>query len=118
MQLNSDALQAKVGEVLHSMKVSTEDCENVERCTRSQKDSSHQHEQRYGHLTTSFIFNISVRKSFSNPDAFIGRLGARKYLSLIPAIKWGVEHESNARDVYNLKMASLHDGFKYPLLVL
>lgn len=59
--------------------------------------------------------NIFVRKGSSNPDVLVKRLLTRKDLSFIPAIKWGIEHEEEAREAYNLKMSSSHAGFECSL---
>ena len=88
--LDDQSLKDMVREVFLSIKISQGDIERVERCTRSQRESSIWYEQRYGRLTASSFHDVLVRRKTTNPDSLTKTLLSQPQdLSLIPAVKWG-----------------------------
>ena len=110
--LSNEALKEASKGIFISLKVSEEDSENIEWCTRSQSKCSIWHEQRCGRITASAFHDILVRKASSDPDVLVKRLIMKKDLSNIPAISWGIEHEDEAKGVYILKQTSTHENFR------
>lgn len=97
-------------DVFLSIKMSREDSKNIEDCTRNQRESDDWYEQRCGRLTASTFHDVLARKTSSNPDVIVKRLVKKQDLSHLPAIKWGIEHEEEAREAYITKISSSHEN--------
>ena len=83
--------------------------------TTLQSQSSIWYEHRKCRLTASQFGSI-CKTSIHNPSkSLIQSILERKYISKIPAIKWGIDHECEARKVYVRKMKETHQFFKVEL---
>lgn len=90
---------------------SEEECKDIERYTRNQRENSLWYEQRCGRVTASCFHDITSRKNTSSPDNLVMRFLTRKDISNIPAIKWGIDNEDKAREACVMKMSSSHNEF-------
>ena len=110
--LDDSSLKKSVLDVFNSITISEEECKYIERYTRSQRENSLWYEQRCGRVTASCFHDIVSRKKNSSPDNLVTRFLRREDISNIPAIKWGIDNEDKAREVYVTKMSSSHIEFK------
>ena len=69
------------------------------------------YEHRKGRLTSS-QFGAICKTSVQNPSkSLIRSILERKIMPRIPAVQWGIDHESKARDAYVRKMKETHQIF-------
>ena len=78
------------------------EAEALVNATIMQQASAPWREQRNGRLTGSIFRDIYVCKKSTGPESLIKRVMGYEQsdLSHVPAIKWGVENESVARQLY------------------
>lgn len=110
--LSSQALLDKALEVFSSIAITQEDCTNIEENTRLQRECIDWYKQREGRLTASFFHEILVQRKQSDPDLLVKKLLSDVNISNIPAIKWGIEHENDAKGEYIQQMRASHTVFE------
>ena len=76
--------------------------------TTLQSRSSIWYKHRKGQLTASQFGDI-CKTSLNNPSQLLNQSTLeRKDISKIPAVKWGIDHKSKAREAYVKKMQETH----------
>ena len=98
----NDELEKEAEKLFCSLSISEKEAEALVSATIMQQASAQWREQRNGHLTGSIFHDIYVRKKSTGPEPLIKRVMGYEQsdLSHAPAIKWGVENESVARQLY------------------
>ena len=109
--LNEDNLLSKAIETFTSICISETDCKAIEVSTRLQRNCEAWGVQRQGRITASSFHDVYVLKPTTSPLSLCKRLLSSKSLSHIPAIKWGIDNEENARQEYIAHMSSCHQNF-------
>ena len=100
----------KAKQIFYSLHLQEEQCVAVEKATRSQRKSVIWHQQRHGRLTASSFHSVISMKKQTDPQVVAGRLIKHEDLSYIPAVKWGLSKEDDARQAY-VKEMSYHQDF-------
>ena len=72
------SLKKLVWDMFNSITISEEECKDMERYTRNQRENSLWYEQRCGRLTASCFHDIVSRKNTSSPDNLVMRFLTRK----------------------------------------
>lgn len=80
--------------------------------TMLQSHSSIWYQHRKGRLTASQFGDICKTSLKSPSQSLIQSILERKSTPKIPAVKWGIDHESEAREAYVKKMQESHQDFK------
>ena len=109
----NDELEKEAEKLFCDLSISEQEAEALVDAIIMQQASAQWREQRNGRLTDSIFHDIYVRKRSTGPESLIKRvMGYEKSdLSHIPAIKWGVENECVARQLYTNVMSTKHDNF-------
>ena len=111
----NDELEKEAEKLFCSLSISEKEAEALVNATIMHQASAQWKEQRngHGHLTGSIFHDIYVRKQSTGPETLIKRVMGYEQsdLSHVPAIKWGVENESVARQLYTNVMFTMHDNF-------
>ena len=107
---NNDELKKEAEKVFCTMTISDRETSIIKKATITQNDSVVWREQRNGRLTAHDVY---VRKESTDPEPLVKRIMGYEQndLSHIPAINWGVQNESVARQQYATIMSIDHDGF-------
>ena len=103
----------KAEDIFQAIAISDQEAEVLERTTCLQREYVEWYQQRKGRLTASYFHDIVVRKESTDVEPLVKRVMdyEPKNLSNIPAIKWGNDNESTARQEYPVRMSLLHDAF-------
>ena len=72
-QSNSYLSQKSI-QVFRSLSLSQEDCDNIEKHTKLQRECSDWHRQRQGRLTTSCFHDVLVLKKHTNCESLVQRI--------------------------------------------
>ena len=109
----NDELEKGVEKLFCSLSISEKEAEALVNATIMQQASAQWREQRNGCLTGSIFHDIYVCKRSTRPEPLIKQVirYEQSDLSHVPAIKWGVENESVARQLYTNVMSMKHDNF-------
>ena len=111
--MSNELLIKKAEDIFQAIAISDQEAEVLERTTCLQRECVEWYQQRKGRLTASYFHDIVVRKESTDVEPLVKRVMdyEPKNLSNIPAIKWGNDNESTARQEYSVKMSLLHDTF-------
>ena len=109
----NDELEKEAEKLFCSLSISEKEAEALVNATIMQQASAQWREQRNGRLTGSIFHDIYVCKKSTGLEPLIKRVMGYEQsdLSHVPAIKWGVENESVARQLYTNVMSTKHDNF-------
>jgi len=110
--MSSTTVSEKAKEIFQSLSLSQEDCQNIERSTRLQNQSEDWHKQRQGRLTASIFHNVLTKKSKTSCDSLVRTCLIKKDIGHVPAIKWGIDHESDGKREYFNQHKGIHQEFK------
>ena len=108
----NQSLSERAKEIFRFLSFTQEDCDIIEKSTRLQRKCLEWHKQRKGRLTASVFHDVMVKKSQTNCESLVKKFLIKKDISHIPAIKWGIDHESDGRTEYIRQMTDLHQQFK------
>ena len=94
-------------------RISKQQINVLEEHTRNQSISELWHRHREGRITASMVHDVVHRLPTTDPSNTVCRiLGYNNHnLSNVPAIKYGLDNESFARDWYSDEMELVHDNF-------
>lgn len=109
--LNKEDLLRKAIEVFRSLRFSDSECKAIEASTRLQRNSEEWGIQRRGRITASSFHDVYILKDSTSPRSLCIQLLKHKDLSHIPAIKWGIDKEDEARRQYTEEMSACHQNF-------
>ena len=109
----NDELEKEAEKLFCDLSISEQEAEALVDATIMQQASAQWREQRNGRLIGSIFHDIYVRKRSTGPESLIKRVMGYEQSDLnhVPAIKWGVENECVARQLYTNVMSTKHDNF-------
>ena len=115
--MDDNSILNRAKEVFQGISITDEQAELIESATRAQRACSEWMKQRVGRLTASSFHDVFVRRDITDPEPLIKHIMGydQSDLSSIPAIKWGIENETTAREEYIVTMSSSHASFKCDL---
>ena len=115
--MDGNSILNRAKEVFQGISISEEQAKLIESATRAQRACSEWMKQRVGRLTASSFHDVFVRRDTTDPEPLIKHIMGydQSDLSSIPAIKWGIENETTAREEYIVTMSSSHASFKCDL---
>ena len=108
--VTNENVQEKAKELFYSLSATQEQCNAIEQTTRKQRDCDIWYKQQQGRLTVSSFHSIL---SMQYPDKVACKLLEKTDLSHVPANKWGIDHEDDARQEYVAEMSQTHQDFEY-----
>lgn len=111
--LNNDELKKEAEKIFSIMTISDRETNVIKKATITQNNSVVWREQQNGRLKASIFHDVYVRKESTDPKPLLKRIMGYEQndLSHIPAINWGVQNESTARQQYTTIMSTDHEGF-------
>ena len=95
------------------LKISIAEAKYLEESTKLQSQCSLWHEHRVGRITASRFYRVSKASTTNPPKSLVnGIMHAYQFNPMkVPALKWGIDNESNARNAYISVAEKSHDGF-------
>ena len=106
-------LAARCEEVASSLKVTEDEVRDVEESTRLQAHSLVWFEQRAGRITSSVVHDVLHTRMEAPAKSVIKKICSDTPSQLnVPAINWGRDKESVARDDYLHYMSSRHQDME------
>ena len=113
--LSPNDLEIECQQIFEELSVTPSESNYLFQATKLQSQSSVWHQYREGSLTAS-LFGDICKTSITNPSkSLIQSILERKDLSKMPAVKWGIDHESEARDAYITAMQEKHQSFEFQM---
>ena len=96
-----------------AMTISDSEVSAVKEATVDQSDCAAWKEQRKGRLTASLLHEVFVQKPTTHSMPLLKKVMGYEQsdLSHIPAIRWGIQNESTAREKCASLMSSEHGNF-------
>ena len=112
-QMNNEELKKESERVFYTMSISVRDAETIQGATIMQQSCEQWREQRNGRITASTFHDVYVHKESTHPGPLLKRIMGYKQndLSYIPAVNWGIQNETNARQQYTTVMSTRHKAF-------
>ena len=111
--MNNEELEKESERVFCTMSISVRDAETIQRATIMQQSCEQWRKQRNGRITASIFHDVYVRKESTHPGPLLKRIMGYEQndLSYIPAVNWGIQNETNARQQYTTVMSTRHKAF-------
>ena len=100
-------------EIFGNLNVTEEEAKFLESSTKAQSNSTIWHQYRKGRITASYFCDVSKYTWEKYPLSLVKSI--MQYYAVsenVPALKWGKEHEDDARKEYILYMESRHTHFE------
>ena len=114
--LTNEEIEEVCKDIFITMNVTTEQAENVFKVTKDQSESPLWFQHRLGRITSSVAHSVLRFTAKSYPSSIVKQVMQYEVLNLnIPALRWGREHESDARKEYLSIMSKTHVNFKVDL---
>jgi len=111
--MNEQELYKEAEKLFCAMTISDSEFSAVKEATVDQSDCAAWKEQRKRRLTASLFHEVFVRKPTTDSMLLLKKVMGYEQsdLSHIPAIRWGIQNESTAREKYASLMSSEHGNF-------
>ena len=111
--LCDDQIQQKCNFIRSNYQCSSDQCRNLELATRNQAVSQLWYNHRKGRITGTKPHDVLVRRETTPPDNLVKRIVGYRFfdLSSKTAVKYGTDHEADARHIYTVQQKKHHQNF-------
>ncbi|WAR26954.1 ING4-like protein [Mya arenaria] len=111
--LPENELRSKAQDIISSTKVTSDQVITLFNKTKGQNISPLWYNHRKGRITATKAHDVLTLKDSTCPDNLVMRVaGYKSYdLSKKDCVKWGLDNESSARDMYQQHVKSQHSNF-------
>ena len=111
--LCDDQIRLKCNFIRSNYQCSPDQCSNLELATRNQTVCPLWYNHRKGRITGTKAHDVLVRRQTTPPDNLVKRIvGYRSFdISSKTAVKYGTDHEADARHIYTVQQINHHQNF-------
>ena len=112
--LTKSELEVLCQEKFQRLSVSENEAAYLEESTSLQSESPLWYQHRSGRITSSKFHSVR-HTSLVSPSISLAKSNLSKSASLlnVPSLQWGIEHESDAHDLYISMMDDCHNNFQF-----
>eukprot|EP00106_Octopus_bimaculoides_P017496 XP_014784938.1 PREDICTED: uncharacterized protein LOC106879765 [Octopus bimaculoides] len=106
--LDTESVKEFFDKFLNNLKISEEQCVQVELISRGQNKNRTWKEQRKGRITSSSFGHVFVRKDTTPPDNLVKQVMGYNNEFKNSHISWGISHEPAVRRLYTKRIQAVH----------
>ena len=111
--ISENELLDRVKDIFDQLKVTQEEADYLEESTRKQSNTQIWHDHRKGRITASYFHDVLGYTWKGYPKSIVKSIMQYYKVSPnIPALKWGREHEDDARVAYIQHMKCVHHNIQ------
>ena len=113
-EMSKEELETVCQDVFRKLKVTSEESDYLEECTKLQAQSSLWHHHRTGQITSSIFKKVTRASPINPPSSLVKIILSESSLdsSKVPSLNWGITHEDAAREAYIDLVQQDHDNFE------